>query len=55
VAIFAEDLQTIRKLAARDHANIVSWNRYDRGSHFAAVDAGDLLVSDIRAFYRGLR
>jgi len=55
VAIFAEDFQSIRKFAERDHANIISWNRYDRGSHFAPVDAADLLVSDIRGFYRGLR
>jgi len=55
VAIFAEDFQSIRKLAERDHANIISWNRYDRGSHFAPVDAADLLVSDIRDFYRPLR
>ena len=55
VAIFAEDFQSIRKFAERDHANIISWNRYDRGSHFAPVDATDLLVSDIRDFYRPLR
>jgi epoxide hydrolase len=55
VAIFAEDFQSVRKFAERDHTNIVSWNRYDRGSHFAPVDAADLLVSDIRSFYRGLR
>ena len=55
VAIFAEDFQSIRKFAERDHANIISWNRYDRGSHFAPVDAPDLLVSDIRDFYRPLR
>jgi hypothetical protein len=55
VAIFAEDFQSIRKFAARDHGNIVSWNRYPRGSHFAPVDAPDLLASDIRTFYRGLR
>jgi hypothetical protein len=28
---------------------------YDRGSHFAAHDAPDLLVDDIRAFFRRLR
>jgi hypothetical protein len=44
VAIFAEDFQTIRKLAERDHRGIVSWNRYERGSHFAPHDAPDLLV-----------
>ncbi len=55
VAIFAEDFQSIRRFAERDHANIVSWNRYERGSHFSPVDASDLLAADIRAFYRGLR
>jgi pimeloyl-ACP methyl ester carboxylesterase len=55
VAIFAEDFQTIRKLAERDHHNIVSWNRYDRGSHFAPHDAPDLLLTDIRNFYRDKR
>jgi epoxide hydrolase len=55
VAIFAEDFQSVRRFADRDHANIVSWNRYDRGSHFAPHDAPDLLVGDIRAFFRSLR
>jgi hypothetical protein len=55
VAIFPYDFQSIRRFADRDHANIVSWNRYDRGSHFATRDATDLLVADIRAFYRPLR
>jgi hypothetical protein len=55
VAIFAEDFQSIRRLAERDHANIVSWNRYPTGSHFATRDATDLLVDDIRGFYRTLR
>jgi pimeloyl-ACP methyl ester carboxylesterase len=55
VAIFAADFQSVRRLAERDHANIVSWNRYERGSHFAPHDAPDLLVDDIRAFFRALR
>src|SRR3954447_2970790 len=55
VAIFAEDFQSIRRFADRDHANIVSWNRYDRGSHFSPQDAPDLLLDDIRGFFRRLR
>ena len=35
----AEDFQSVRKLADRDHANIISWNHYDRGSHFSPHDA----------------
>jgi epoxide hydrolase len=45
----------VRRFAERDHANIISWNHYDRGSHFAPQDAPDLLLDDIRAFFRRLR
>jgi epoxide hydrolase len=55
VAIFANDFQSIRRFADRDHANIISWNRYDRGSHFSPHDAPDLLLDDIRQFFRALR
>jgi epoxide hydrolase len=55
VAIFAQDFQTIRRLAERDHAKIVSWNRFERGSHFAPHDAPDLLLDDIRQFFGALR
>ena len=55
VAIFANDFQSIRRFADRDHANIVSWNHFDRGSHFSPHDAPDLLVDDIRQFFRSLR
>jgi epoxide hydrolase len=55
VAIFAEDFQSIRKLAERDHKGIVSWNRYERGSHFAPQDAAGLLLADMRQFFRDLR
>jgi epoxide hydrolase len=55
VAIFAEDFQSVRRFADRDHANIVSWNHYDRGSHFAPHDAPDLLLDDLRRFFRPLR
>jgi epoxide hydrolase len=55
VAIFAQDFQSVRRFADRDHSNIVSWNRYDRGSHFSPQDAPDLLLEDIRTFFRALR
>jgi epoxide hydrolase len=55
LASFAFDFTPLRRFAERDHANIVSWNEYDRGSHWAAHDAPDLLLDDIRQFFRGLR
>jgi epoxide hydrolase len=55
VAVFAEDFQSVRRFADRDHANIISWHHYDRGSHFAPHDAPDLLLDDLRGFFRPLR
>jgi epoxide hydrolase len=54
LAAFATDFHAVRRFAERDHHNIVSWNSYDRGSHWATHDAPDLLVGDIRKFFAGL-
>jgi pimeloyl-ACP methyl ester carboxylesterase len=54
LASFAFDFKPLRRLAERDHKNIVSWNDFDRGGHWAAHDAPDLLVEDIRQFIRHL-
>ncbi|HEU5438434.1 MAG TPA: epoxide hydrolase [Ktedonobacterales bacterium] len=53
VAVFAEDV-AIRRYAERAN-NIVHWSEFDRGGHFAALEAPDLLVGDIRAFFRRVR
>ncbi len=53
VARFPGD-STIRGLAAKQN-NLVRWTEFGRGGHFAAMEAPDLLVGDIRAFFRDLR
>jgi len=53
VAAFAEDV-AIRRYAERGN-NIVHWSDFDRGGHFAAMEAPDLLVGDMRAFFRRFR
>ena len=53
VAVFPMDI-TIRSIAESQH-NIVHWTEFDRGGHFAAMEAPDLLVADIREFFRSLR
>jgi epoxide hydrolase len=53
VAVFAEDV-AIRRYAERAN-NIVHWSEFDRGGHFAAMEAPDLLIGDVRAFFRPLR
>ncbi|MET7422924.1 epoxide hydrolase family protein [Dactylosporangium sp. NPDC005555] len=65
LAMFAGDFQSIRPFAERDHSRIVSWHSYgtapahlegrDAGGHYAAHEATDLLVSDIREFFAALR
>jgi pimeloyl-ACP methyl ester carboxylesterase len=53
VAVFAEDV-AIRRYAERSN-NIVHWSEYDRGGHFAALEAPDHFVDDVRTFFRTLR
>lgn len=53
VAVFAQDI-AIRRYAEYGHT-IVHWSEFDRGGHFAAMEAPDLLVEDVRAFFRRLR
>jgi epoxide hydrolase len=53
VAVFPMDI-TIRSIAESQH-NIVHWTEFDRGGHFAAMEAPDLLVADVREFFRPLR
>jgi pimeloyl-ACP methyl ester carboxylesterase len=55
LASFAWDFSGIRRFAERDHANLTSWNEFDRGGHYPAHQAPDLLVGDLRQFFAGLR
>ncbi|MFE0254719.1 epoxide hydrolase family protein [Streptomyces sp. NPDC059010] len=54
VAVFPKDLSlTIRRFAeATNH--ITHWSEFDRGGHFPAMEEPDLLIGDIRRFFRGL-
>lgn len=53
VAVFPTD-PAIRRVLERRH-QIVHWSEFTRGGHFAALEAPDLLVDDIRTFYRLVR
>ena len=53
VALFAEDI-SIRRYAEQNN-NIVHWSEFDRGGHFAALEAPDLLIGDVREFFRRFR
>jgi pimeloyl-ACP methyl ester carboxylesterase len=53
VAVFAEDI-SIRQYAEQTNT-ITHWTDFDTGGHFAALETPDLLVTDVRQFFRGLR
>src|SRR5262245_44262377 len=55
LAAFGGDFSGIRRFAERDHKNIVHWSVFDQGGHFAAHKVPDLLVGDVRTFFRPLR
>jgi len=55
VAVFPRDIAVpIRRLAERNH-NIVRWTEFDRGGHFAAMEEPDLVIGDLRDFFRHYR
>ncbi len=55
VAVFPREIaQPIRRFADLSD-NIVHWSEFDRGGHFAAMEVPDLLVGDVREFFRPLR
>jgi epoxide hydrolase len=54
VAVSKTQDVTIRRWADREN-NIVRWTEFDHGDHFAALEAPNFLVADVRAFFRALR
>jgi pimeloyl-ACP methyl ester carboxylesterase len=55
VAVFPHEIALpVRRIAERSNA-IIHWTEFDRGGHFPAMEVPDLLVGDLRAFYRQLR
>ncbi|WP_336215206.1 epoxide hydrolase family protein [Nonomuraea sp. LPB2021202275-12-8] len=53
VAVFPGD-SGVRRIAEREH-KVIHWSEFDRGGHFAAMEAPDLFVDDVRAFFRLVR
>jgi epoxide hydrolase len=54
VSVFPNDFRSVRAFAERSNT-IVHWSQMDRGGHFAASDAPDLLTEDLRTFFRRFR
>jgi epoxide hydrolase len=55
VAVFPKEIaRPVRPLAELSN-NILHWSEFDRGGHFAAMEEPDLLVGDVREFFRRFR
>ncbi len=54
-AIFPKEISFTPRRWAEARYNIVRWTLMPRGGHFAALEEPELLVDDIRAFFKGLR
>lgn len=54
LAVFPEENFVALRHVAERTDTIVRWTEFDRGGHFAAMEEPDLLVADIRAFFRQL-
>lgn len=54
LAGFANDFQSIRRFAERDHRNLVQWHTYDVGGHYGAHQAPEVYAKDVREFFSQL-
>ena len=54
-AIFPAEIYFTPRLWAESQYNIVHWTTMPSGGHFAAMEEPELLLQDIREFFRPLR
>ncbi len=55
VAVFPKEIYFVPRRWAESRYNIVRWTMMPRGGHFAALEEPELLVDDVRSFFRDLR
>ena len=56
VALFPKEISVPpREWAERIFADLQRWTEMPRGGHFAALETPEMLVEDVRAFFRPLR
>ena len=54
-AVFPKEIYVAPRRWAEDRYNIVQWTVMERGGHFAALEEPDLLLGDMRSFFRLVR
>ena len=55
VAVFPREIAPPIRRFAEQSNNIVHWAEFGCGGHFAAMEVPDLLVGDVREFFRRFR
>lgn len=55
IAVFPQDVIQYPRAVAERHANLQRWTVMPRGGHFAPMEEPDLLVDDVRRFFRRFR
>lgn len=54
-ALFPKEISVPPRKWVEARYNLVRWSEMPRGGHFAALEQPDLLVTDVREFFRGIR
>jgi len=54
-AVLPQDVFPLPRRIVEEHVNLQQWSRLARGGHFGAAEAPDLIVDDIRMFFRERR
>jgi epoxide hydrolase len=54
VALFPKEINVPPRKWAEARYKLVHWTEMPRGGHFAAMETPDLLVKDVRTFFRAL-
>ena len=55
ISVFPNDRVFVPRRLAEEHTNLTHWRVMARGGHFAAAEEPDLVVDELRDFFRPLR
>ena len=55
VAVFQKEVILMPRKWAENYYNLKRWTLMPSGGHFAAMEEPQLLIDDVRAFFRDLR
>lgn len=54
-AVLPQDVFPLPRSVVEEHVHLKQWSRLPRGGHFGAAEVPELIVEDLRTFFRGQR